>query len=42
MFVLIYPFTSQIICINNDIMQRFTYDEIRACLNQGGDPRYVR
>ena len=27
MFVLIYPFTSQIFCINNDIMQRFTYSE---------------
>ena len=39
MFVLIYPFTSQIICINNDIMQRFTYDEIRACLHQGGGPQ---
>ena len=27
MFVLIYPFTSQIFCINNDIMQRFTYNK---------------
>ena len=27
MFVLIYPFMSQIFCINNDIMQRFTYNE---------------
>ena len=27
MFVLIYPFTNQIFCINNDIMQRFTYSE---------------
>ena len=27
MFVLIYPFTSQIFCINNDIMQRFTCSE---------------
>ena len=27
MFVLIYPFTSQIFCIKNDIMQRFTYNE---------------
>ena len=27
MFVLIYPFTSQIFCINNGIMQRFTYSE---------------
>ena len=27
MFVLIYPFTSQIFCISNDIMQRFTYNE---------------
>ena len=27
MFVLIYPFTSQIFCINNDVMQRFTYNE---------------
>ena len=27
MFVLIYPFTSQIFCINNDIMQRFTYSD---------------
>ena len=27
MFVLIYPFTSQIFCINNDIMRRFTYNE---------------
>ena len=27
MFVLIYPFTSQIFCINNDVMQRFTYHE---------------
>ena len=27
MFLLIYPFTSQIYCINNDIMQRFTYSE---------------
>ena len=25
MFVFIYPFTSQVFCINNDIMQRFTY-----------------
>ena len=27
MFVLIYLFTSQIFCISNDIMQRFTYNE---------------
>ena len=27
MFVLIYPFTSQIFCINNDVMQRFIYNE---------------
>ena len=27
MFVLIYPFTSQIFCISNDFMQRFTYNE---------------
>ena len=27
MFVFIYPFTSQIFFINNDIMQRFTYNE---------------
>ena len=27
MFVFIYPFTSQVFCINNDIMQRFTYSE---------------
>ena len=27
MFVLIYPFTSQIFCINNDIVQRFTYNQ---------------
>ena len=27
MFVLIYPFTSQIFCINNDTMQKFTYKE---------------
>ena len=27
MFVLIYPFTSQIVCLSNDIMQRFTYNE---------------
>ena len=27
MFVLIYPFTRQIFCINNDTMQRFTYNE---------------
>ena len=27
MFVLIYPFTSQIFCINNDTMQIFTYKE---------------
>ena len=27
MFVLIYPFTSQTFCINNDIMQRFTYNK---------------
>ena len=26
-FVLIYPFTSQIFCINNGIMRRFTYGE---------------
>ena len=26
-FVLIYPFTSQIFCINNDIMQGFTYSK---------------
>ena len=25
MFALIYPFTSQIFCINNDPMQIFTY-----------------
>ena len=27
MFVLIYPSKSQIFSINNDIMQRFTYNE---------------
>ena len=27
MFVLIYPFASEIFRINNDIMQRFTYNE---------------
>ena len=27
MFVLIYPFTSQIFYISNDTMQRFTYNE---------------
>ena len=27
MFVLIYPFASQIFRIKNDIMQRFTYSE---------------
>ena len=27
MFVLIYPFTSEIFWINKDIMQRFTYNE---------------
>ena len=27
MFVLIYPFTSQIFCVNNDTMQKFTYKE---------------
>ena len=27
MFVLIYPFTSEIFWINNDIMQRFTYNK---------------
>ena len=27
MFELIYPFTSQIFCINNDTMQIFTYKE---------------
>ena len=27
MFVLIYPFTRQIFCISNDIMQRSTYNE---------------
>ena len=27
MFVLIYPFISQIFCINNDIMKRFTDNE---------------
>ena len=27
MFVLIYPFTSQIFCINSDTMQKFTYKE---------------
>ena len=27
MFVLIYPFTSQIFCINSDTMQKFTYEE---------------
>ena len=28
MFVLIYPFTSQIFCINNDTMQKFTTKKI--------------
>ena len=27
MFVLIYPFTSQIFCVSNDIMQIFIYNE---------------